>query len=84
MKALTPLRAIFTMIVMLIGLEPRMQSSLTSAENTTIYQASMPRAPKAQPPSASMILGDTWFPIGPAPIDDFFNGGVTGQPQPLR
>ncbi len=79
MKALTTLRAIFTMIIMLMGLEPRVQSSLASAEDTPSQQISVPLISKARPQSASVILGDTWFPIGPAPIDNFFSGGVTGR-----
>ena len=30
-------------------------------------------------PAASEIAGDTWFPIGPAPIDGFFAGGASGR-----
>ena len=31
------------------------------------------------PPSRAAIEGDTWLPIGPAPIDGFFAGGVSGR-----
>ncbi len=30
-------------------------------------------------PASGQISGDTWFPIGPAPIDGFFAGGVSGR-----
>jgi len=30
-------------------------------------------------PAAAQIEGDTWFPIGPAPISGFFKGGGTGR-----
>lgn len=30
-------------------------------------------------PSWATIEGDSWFPIGPAPIDGFFAGGATGR-----
>jgi photosystem II stability/assembly factor-like uncharacterized protein len=33
----------------------------------------------AGPPSQAAIEGDTWLPIGPAPIDGFFAGGVSGR-----
>ena len=32
----------------------------------------------AAAPVFAVIEGDTWFPIGPAPIDGFFAGGVSG------
>jgi photosystem II stability/assembly factor-like uncharacterized protein len=30
-------------------------------------------------PAAAQIEGNTWFPIGPAPISGFFKGGATGR-----
>ncbi len=30
-------------------------------------------------PAFAAIEGDTWFPLGPAPIDGFFAGGVSGR-----
>jgi hypothetical protein len=31
------------------------------------------------PPAVAFIEGDSWFPIGPAPIDGFFAGGAVGR-----
>lgn len=72
------LRVVFTIITVLLGLVPGGQPTLASGQATN-RQVAMPLVSKARPPSASAILGDTWFPIGPAPIDGFFPGGVTGR-----
>ncbi len=85
MKTVIALISVLTILALVVGPSLTAQPGLATARESADHSVFMPLVAKhstlseAGPLSTSVILGDTWFPIGPAPIDGFFPGGVTGR-----